>query len=160
LAEPLSSPLTPEVIVVQSRGMQRWLSMGMARISGICANVRWPFPNAFVLDMFSRILPGFTQPALFEKDALTLRIMDCLPTLLAHKDFSRIRDYLENAAAGMKLFQLSSMMANLYDQYVIFRPELLLGWEEEASAPKGDNNGKQMDDGSYVMEKRTKSIFL
>jgi exodeoxyribonuclease V gamma subunit len=26
LREPLSSPLTPEVIVVQSRGMQRWLS--------------------------------------------------------------------------------------------------------------------------------------
>ena len=137
LSEPLSSPLMPEIIVVQSRGMQRWLSMELAASSGVCANVKWPFPNAFVLDMFSRILPGFTQPALFEKDALTLRIMDCLPGLLGQAGFSRIRDYLQGDTAGMKLFQFSAMMANIYDQYVIFRPELVLGWEEGKVAPKG-----------------------
>ena len=137
LSEPLSSPLTPEVIVVQSRGMQRWLSMELARISGICANVSWPFPNAFVLDMFSRILPGFTQPALFEKDALGLRIMDCLAGLLSQDGFSRIRDYLQGNSAGMKLYQFSAMMANIFDQYVIFRPELVLGWEEGARVSNG-----------------------
>jgi exodeoxyribonuclease V gamma subunit len=117
--------------------MQRWLSMELARSSGVCANVRWPFPNAFVLDMFSRILPGFTQPALFEKDAMTLRIMDCLPGLLGLGGFSRIRDYLQDDTAGMKLYQFSSMMANIYDQYVIFRPELVLEWEEGGGAPAG-----------------------
>ena len=137
LSEPLSSPLTPEVIVVQSRGMQRWLSMELARTSGICANVSWPFPNAFVLDMFSRILPGVIQPPLFEKDALTLRIMDCLPGLLSQDGFSRIRDYLQGDTAGMKLYQFSAMMANIFDQYVIFRPELVLGWEEGKGAPTG-----------------------
>ena len=137
LAEPLSSPLMPEIIVVQSRGMQRWLSMELSRISGVCANVRWPFPNAFVLDMFSRILPGLEQPALFEKDALTLRIMDCLSGLLDQTGFGRIRDYLQGDIAGMKLFQFSAMMANIYDQYVIFRPELVLGWEEGSGAPTG-----------------------
>ena len=137
LSEPLSSPLTPEIIVVQSRGMQRWLSMELARMHGICANVHWPFPNAFVLDMFRRILPDQEQPALFEKDALTLRIMDCLPGLLDQAGFSRIRDYLEADTAGMKLYQFSSMMANFYDQYVIFRPELVLGWEEGRGTPAG-----------------------
>lgn len=136
LSSPLSSPLAPEVIVVQSRGMQRWLSMELARGSGVCANVSWPFPNAFVLDMFSRILPGITQPALFEKDALTLRIMDCLPGLLGLSPFGRVRDYLKGDAAGIKLYQFSAMMANIYDQYVIFRPELVLGWEEAGSAAR------------------------
>jgi exodeoxyribonuclease V gamma subunit len=137
LSGPLSSPLAPEIIVVQSRGMQRWLSMELALSSGVCANVWWPFPNAFVLDMFSRILPGFTQPALFEKDAMTLRIMDCLPGLLGQGGFSRIRDYLQGDTAGMKLYQFSAMMASIYDQYVIFRPELVLGWEEGSGAPAG-----------------------
>jgi len=135
LATPLSSPLTPELIVVQSRGMQRWLSMELARMHGICSNIKWPFPNAFVLDMFSRILPGLTLPPIFEKDALMLRIMDCLPDLLALKDFARIKDYLENDEQGVKLYQFSSMMANLYDQYVIFRPELILRWEKGKKAP-------------------------
>jgi len=143
LSEPLSYPLAPEVIVVQSRGMQRWLSMELARSSGVCANVWWPFPNAFVLDIFSRILPRFTQPALFEKDAMTLRIIDCLPGLLELGGFSRIRDYLQGDTAGMKLYQFSSMMANIYDQYVIFRPELVLGWEEGGAAPAGYPEGWQ-----------------
>ncbi|MBW1842168.1 MAG: exodeoxyribonuclease V subunit gamma, partial [Deltaproteobacteria bacterium] len=42
---PLSSPLEPEVIVVQSRGMERWVSMEIARHNGICANSIFPFPN-------------------------------------------------------------------------------------------------------------------
>jgi len=133
LSTPLSSPLTPELIVVQSRGMQRWLSMELARMHGICSNIKWPFPNTFVLDMFSRILPGITQPPLFDKDSLTLRIMDCLPDLLTHRHFARIKDYLENDEQGMKLYQFSSMMAGIYDQYVIFRPELILGWEDGKS---------------------------
>jgi exodeoxyribonuclease V gamma subunit len=37
---PLAEPLTPEVILVQSHGMERWLSLVLARRMGICANIR------------------------------------------------------------------------------------------------------------------------
>ena len=33
--EPLAHPLAPEVIVVQSRGMERWVAMELARLNGI-----------------------------------------------------------------------------------------------------------------------------
>lgn len=140
LATPLPSPLMPEIIVVQSRGMQRWLSMELARMHGICSNVQWPFPNAFVLDMFSRVLHGLRQPDLFDKDSLTLRIMDCLPDLLEHRHFARIRDYLEDDDQGEKLYQFSAMMASIYDKYLIFRPELILGWEEGKSGSSYPEN--------------------
>ena len=45
---PLSSPQTPEIVIIQSKGMERWLSMELARHHGICANVRFPFPNAYL----------------------------------------------------------------------------------------------------------------
>ncbi|MFH1480516.1 MAG: exodeoxyribonuclease V subunit gamma, partial [Pseudomonadota bacterium] len=48
LRTPLASPLASEIVVVQSRGMERWLSMQLAERHGICANFRFPFPNAFV----------------------------------------------------------------------------------------------------------------
>ncbi len=38
LTTPLSDPLGQEIIVVQSKGMERWLSMQLARHHGICAN--------------------------------------------------------------------------------------------------------------------------
>ncbi len=166
LSSPLSSPLTPEIIVVQSRGMQRWLSMELARMHGVCANVSWPFPNAFVLDMFSRVLPGITQPPLFEKDALTLRIMDCLSGLLSHRDFTRIRDYLEDDPAGMKRYQFSSLMADIYDQYLIFRPQMVLGWEQGASGGAYPENWqaalwrKVIEGSEAVHRARLKELFM
>ena len=35
--EPLASPFTPEVIVVQSKGLQRWLAMELSRRFGVWA---------------------------------------------------------------------------------------------------------------------------
>ena len=46
ISKPLKSPLAPEVIVVQSRGMERWISLELARYKGISANCRFPFPDA------------------------------------------------------------------------------------------------------------------
>ena len=34
--------------------------------------------------------------------------------------------------ADLKRFQLSSRIADLFDQYLIFRPEMVLGWDRGA----------------------------
>ena len=52
LSSPLASPLQKEIILVQSKGMERWVSMELARYHGICANYLFPFPNRFVYDIF------------------------------------------------------------------------------------------------------------
>src|SRR5215208_5579497 len=46
-AEPLSSPLRDECIVVQSLGMERWVRLELARRHGCAASLRMPFPAAF-----------------------------------------------------------------------------------------------------------------
>ena len=45
-------PLTAENVVVQSPGMARWLSMHIARRTGVCAHINFPFPNIFIDDLF------------------------------------------------------------------------------------------------------------
>ena len=47
LAQPLESALQPDTVLVQSKGMQRWISLAVAEHNGICANIDFPFPNAF-----------------------------------------------------------------------------------------------------------------
>ena len=54
LREPPESPFTKEVIVVQSKGMQRWLSMQLASRYGVWANGHYPFPNAMVQELFEK----------------------------------------------------------------------------------------------------------
>ncbi|MGB5615606.1 MAG: exodeoxyribonuclease V subunit gamma, partial [Desulfobacterales bacterium] len=38
VSRPLATALEPETVLVQSRGMERWVSMALARRNGICAN--------------------------------------------------------------------------------------------------------------------------
>ena len=48
VADPLGSPFTPEVVVVQSLASRRWLSFQIAQDQRICANYAFPFIGDFI----------------------------------------------------------------------------------------------------------------
>jgi exodeoxyribonuclease V gamma subunit len=135
LARPLQSPLTAEVIVVQSKGMQRWLAMELARRNGVWANCSWPFPNKFVSDIFARALPGTNNGEAFEPARMLWRIMRLVDSFADRKEFAEIKGYLHGANPGLKRYQLAGRIADTFDQYTIFRGDLLAGWE----AGEGDH---------------------
>ena len=56
--------------------------------------------------------------------------MTILPGCLHKPEFSTLRSYLSDDQEGVKLFQLSSKIADLFDQYLVFRPGMILGWEQ------------------------------
>ena len=155
LSVPLSHPLATEVIVVQSRGMERWLSMEIARRLGICANIRLPFPKAFVRDAFASVLDDMPAEDSFNPELMTWKIMKHLPSFLNHPDFQQINSYLRETEAAapafhaegdpgviqsvleesfpdhgrlLKRFQLAQRIAYLFDQYLIFRPDMMVAW--------------------------------
>ncbi|MDD2898036.1 MAG: exodeoxyribonuclease V subunit gamma [Desulfuromonadaceae bacterium] len=130
LAEPLDSPFTPEVIVVQSKGMQRWLAMELAKKFGIWANCTYPFPNKIVWDLFCKTLPNIPDVSLFSPEILTWKIMALLPECIHQKEFAPLKHYLGGENAGLKLFQLAEKIADCFDQYTLFRPDMLLEWEQ------------------------------
>jgi exodeoxyribonuclease V gamma subunit len=130
LRHPLSSPLEPEIILVQSKGMERWVSMELARHNGICANCRFPFPNHFLNSLFQEALPDLQENSPFTPEILTWKVMKILPSLLEEKGFGDLRRYLSEGVTDLKLFQLAERVAGLYDQYLLFRPEMVLGWEK------------------------------
>jgi exodeoxyribonuclease V gamma subunit len=130
LRRPLPSPLQPETILVQSKGMERWVSMELARHNGICANCRFPFPNHFVYSLFREVIPDLKETSPFVPEIMTWKVMKVLPLLLPEKSFEGLGRYLSDGATDLKLFQLSQRVAGLYDQYLLFRPEMVLGWEQ------------------------------
>lgn len=142
LNEPLSSPFAEEIIVVQSRGMEHWLSMQLARKHGICSNCSFPFPNAMMSRLFRSVLPDVPESSVFDIDTMSWKIMDLLPGFAGLEGFESIASYLEDDAKGVKLYQLATCLAEVYDSYVVFRPEMVLGWNEgRLSMP--DSPGKQ-----------------
>lgn len=130
LRVPLASALTPEIIIVQSRGMERWLSLELARLNGISGNVRFPFPNAFLERVFQAVSsgdPAGSSP--FDPDVLTFRIMGLIEKHADRPDGETLRNFLTEDPGGVKRYQLSCKIADLFDQYLVFRPELIERWE-------------------------------
>ena len=119
----------PEYIVVQSRGMQRWVSMELARRFGVWAGTEYPFPNRLVQQLFDWL--GLSQPdsARFSREAMCWTCMRILPGMLQRESFTPLRSYLRHDRDGLKLFQLSGRIADTFDQYTLFRPDLLEAWE-------------------------------
>ena len=127
---PPVSPFTPETIVVQSRGMERWLAMELARRFGVWANACYPFPNAFAGEMFRRVLPQLPEVSPFEPEVLAWRVMGLLPSCLGTPGFEPLTRYLAQDHIGVKRFQLARRIADTFDQYTLFRPDLIAEWEQ------------------------------
>ncbi len=129
LNKPLASPLDTEVIVVQSGGMERWVSMQLAQRQGVCANCRFPFPNHFVHEVFRKFLPDLPERSPFDPGILTWRIMKLLPSCITRPGFESLRAYLSDTQGDLKRFQLSERIADTFDQYLLFRPQMIINWE-------------------------------
>ncbi len=127
-------PLTPEIIVMQSKGMQRWLTMELASRFGVWANCLYPFPNAVITQLFSRVLAESENSATFSREVMTWRVLELLPDFLTTETAAPLQHYLAQDRDGLKRFQLAGQIADTFDQYTLFRPEMLLAWESGSAA--------------------------
>src|SRR5207249_6977643 len=94
IADPLRSPLLPEIVVVQSNGMRRWLEQQIAERHGICSNIRFPFPQKFFQDLFQSVFPEAAK--LFDREVMTWRFMEQLPRFAARQEVAAIGNYIRN----------------------------------------------------------------
>ena len=127
-AEPLVDPLEAEKIVVHSHGMQRWVSMELAKQLGILANVKFLFPNELLNQSYQAVLDDFAPHPLPEKDRLIWQLLTVLENSENLSRFSDLTNYLD-AADEYKRFQFTKRLAGLLDQYCMFRPDWILDWE-------------------------------
>ncbi len=121
-------PMIPETIVVQSGGMARWLNYHFARDLGVSANLDCPFPNGFLERIFRQINPEAAGEARLNPPFLHWLLMKILPSLLNRPGFEVLARYLADGG-DLKKFQLTGRLADLFDQYLIFRPDLIAAWE-------------------------------
>ncbi|MGD9183424.1 MAG: exodeoxyribonuclease V subunit gamma, partial [Desulfobacterales bacterium] len=140
---PVSSGLDAEIVVVQSAGMQRWISLELAKHNGICANVRFPFPNSFLEEIARQVMPALPESSPFDPDMLMFKIMKILPDCTQLTGFERLKAYLAKDATHLKRLQLSNKLADIYDQYQVFRPEMILRWEEGEKGVKSEHHAEK-----------------
>ncbi|MEQ5126375.1 exodeoxyribonuclease V subunit gamma [Providencia alcalifaciens] len=127
--DPLSHPFEQEIVLVQSPGMSQWLQIELAKRFGIAANINYPLPATFIWDMFRRVLPDIPKESAYTKQAMTWKLMTILPNVINEAEFEPLRHYLQDDSDKRKLHQLSGRIADLFDQYLVYRPEWIALWQ-------------------------------
>src|SRR5438105_10443085 len=129
IADPLRSPLLPEIVVVQSNGMRRWLEQQIAERHRICSNVQFPFPQKFFQDLLQNAFPQAEATDLFDQEVMTWRIMKDLPRFATRPEFAAVANYLRGERSELRAFELARKIAHVFDQYLVFRPKMILDWD-------------------------------
>ena len=144
------SPLpvfSQETIVVQNAGMQHWLNLSLAKQRGISMNVRYALPAQFLWKLMRSLASEENVPeqSPYSREVLTWRIFSLLASedVINNDDFNQVTSYwfepldkippttsrpIYDDKSSLKRYQLAGQLADLYEQYLIFRPEWIDAW--------------------------------
>lgn len=126
------APLENDIVLVQSNGMAQWLKIALAERDGlgICAAIAPQLPGRFLWAAYQAVLADEDIPdtSPFEKAALTWRIYRLLPGLLHEPGFAPLQEFLAEDADARKRHQLAECLADLLDQYQVYRSDWLRDW--------------------------------
>jgi len=131
LKHPLA-PLEDEVFMVQSNGMAQWLKLALAEDDGcgISAAVSFQLPARFLWQAYRAILGPEKIPehSPYDKGPLQWRLLRLLKGLSKKNGFSAISRFLSDDPESIKRYQLACRLAELYDQYQVYRADWLEDW--------------------------------
>lgn len=151
-------PLESDVMVVQSNGIAQWLRMALAADPefavdgtqtgggcGIAAAVDVQLLARFLWQVYRAVLGADAIPteSPLDKQPLTWRLLRLLPSLLTQPDFAPLARYLSDDALGRRRYQLAERLADLYDQYQVYRADWLADWAQGLDQVRLSRGGTQ-----------------
>ena len=134
-----ADPLIPTTVLVQNYGMGQWLKFQTAERAGIAANIQCQLPADFIWQVYQWLLPqeGLQGAGFFNREQLTWQLLHWLEpqqARLREPVFAPLNHYLSGTGdPQLRCYQLSAQIADLFDQYLVYRPDWISQWEAERS---------------------------
>ncbi|MFF7705974.1 exodeoxyribonuclease V subunit gamma [Pseudomonas sp. NPDC007930] len=129
------APLENETVLVHSNGIAQWLKLALAEDRsaggcGIAAALEVQLPARFLWQAYRNVLGRASTPETspLDKAPLLWRLMRVLPGLLGQPAFAGLAGFLGDDGDGRKLHQLAERLADLFDQYQVYRADWLDDW--------------------------------
>ncbi len=138
LSREVTSPLEPEYVVVQTPGMIKWLSLETALRRGSLVRAEMMSPVQLAMKLAFLILRQKEEKSLFEKEVLVWAVYQQLKQVSQASNigpFRSLRQYLQQDSQNQqtRTFTLAASIADLFDQYLLYRPHWLEAWENGKS---------------------------
>ncbi|TVP87520.1 MAG: exodeoxyribonuclease V subunit gamma [Pseudomonadaceae bacterium] len=142
------APLENEVVLVQSNGIAQWLEMALAADPeqggcGIAAALDVQLPAQFLWRLYRDVLGAESVPSSspLDKQPLTWRLLRLLPALLDDPAFAPLQRFLADDDDCRKRYQLAERLADLFDQYQVYRADWLNDWAAGQDVIRLSRNG-------------------
>ncbi|MCC5811038.1 MAG: exodeoxyribonuclease V subunit gamma [Ectothiorhodospiraceae bacterium] len=127
-----ASPLVADQVIVPNRGVERWLQAQLAENEGIVANVAFPLPATFIwADLLSQLRPEAKTGGYF-RERMVWHLFRLLPDIAAEDD--AVARYLAAEPPDIQRLQLAERLADVFDQYQVFRGDMLECWSAGRTA--------------------------
>ncbi len=128
LAEHPSSVFSQEQVIVSSAAAKRKLTLAIADVYGICANITFSFLAQWLWQQVRQLVNvGKTSP--FSSSILSWRILRFFEAPNFTKTYPRLDAYLARSDDIMR-FELACRVAALFEHYALYRPEWLTTWSK------------------------------
>ncbi|MGP9802932.1 exodeoxyribonuclease V subunit gamma [Rheinheimera sp. NSM] len=142
--------LGTEQILVQSNGIAQWLKMALAETAnghpGIAAGLKVELPNQFVWQLYRAVLGDSIPTSLpYDKINLSWRLLGLLPQLTGAV-YQPLQRYLQDDSDGRKSYQLALRLADLFDQYQVYRADWLQSWRSGSNMLPNSKKQQVPDD--------------
>jgi exodeoxyribonuclease V gamma subunit len=126
-----------EEMLVQSNGIGQWIKFALAEDVeqggvGISANIQFSLPSMFIWRAYRSVLGDEVVPKVspFDKPRLSWRLFRLLNGLPQTELFEPLNHFLKDDSDQQRRWQLAQQLADLYDQYQIYRGDWLNHWAE------------------------------
>lgn len=150
-AQPLP-PLQQETILVESPGMQHWLHLNLAEQNGISMNLDFPLTSRFVWDVARAVLGKDSIPkhSMYRREVLRFRILNLFnnKTFMQKAVFAPVTQFwqaqfgqsnTDQALQASRKLSLAIEVADAFEQYLLFRPNWLMQWENNTLPQEMDD---------------------
>lgn len=120
-------PLEPDHILVPNRGIARWLQMDIATSEGVAANMDFLLPARFLWRLMQQSLADRPDTDAWSMEHMRWHLHALLPELETR--LPQIGAYLRGGQRGLHRFQLAEQLAAVFDEYLVYRRDMLIAWE-------------------------------
>jgi exodeoxyribonuclease V gamma subunit len=124
-----ADPFAAEQLIVPNAALRRHLSLGLADTQGICANLHFDYLAQWLWRQIARVVPGIAAESPFAADRLAWRVHAAFGDRGFVAVHPRLRAYLGEADELMR-WELAVRVAGLMEQYVTYRADWLLAWQQ------------------------------
>lgn len=135
---PNRSLLQPANVIIPNKDTGRWLHIQLAKAHGISAFIQPKLP-AFFIHELNLQLDEHYEGKLPDKNEYAWRIYSELKNT-KNESFKHLQEY--SGDDNLKRYQLAGIIADLFDQYVLFRPEMIASWNRGVLHFSGNKHEK------------------